>query len=309
MQVRGQAGEHQVDGVRRALGHAYGGGSQFFAMWVLGTRQALTRLGAPLHCGRSRPPPPGHGRFLCPHHLMTAKPPTGGALDEDCRRLRRVRAATPCAWASSPRCSRCVTTASSTSSTSIPAAELWEQGPQAANGCPTGAITSSRTSKPASGRRGRPAEGPLRPFPHRLLPRRQRPHGAVQLALRPPDRRHLRPAHRGHRRRAWPRGVGGGDRVGHALARAWTPTRAPYRQSERAAIYEAAIDPCGTAGSSTPVRCTREEVEVRNKAAGIPTPGYDGFCRDRGLPARRGPRPALPDARRGHHGGPRRDPR
>jgi acetyl-CoA C-acetyltransferase len=36
MQVRGQAGEHQVDGVRKALGHAYGGGSQFFAMWVLG---------------------------------------------------------------------------------------------------------------------------------------------------------------------------------------------------------------------------------------------------------------------------------
>jgi len=37
MQVRAQAGEHQVDGVRRALGHAYGGGSQFFSMWVLGT--------------------------------------------------------------------------------------------------------------------------------------------------------------------------------------------------------------------------------------------------------------------------------
>jgi acetyl-CoA C-acetyltransferase len=37
MQVRGQAGEHQIDGVRTALGHAYGGGSQFFAMWVLGT--------------------------------------------------------------------------------------------------------------------------------------------------------------------------------------------------------------------------------------------------------------------------------
>jgi acetyl-CoA C-acetyltransferase len=36
MQVRGQAGEHQVDGARRALGHAYGGGSQFFAMWVVG---------------------------------------------------------------------------------------------------------------------------------------------------------------------------------------------------------------------------------------------------------------------------------
>ena len=39
MQVRGQAGEHQVDGVRRALGHAYGGGSQFFSMWVLGTEK------------------------------------------------------------------------------------------------------------------------------------------------------------------------------------------------------------------------------------------------------------------------------
>jgi acetyl-CoA C-acetyltransferase len=37
MQVRGQAGEHQIDGARVALGHAYGGGSQFFAMWVVGT--------------------------------------------------------------------------------------------------------------------------------------------------------------------------------------------------------------------------------------------------------------------------------
>ena len=36
MQVRGTAGDHQVDGVRRAVGHAYGGGSQFFAMWVVG---------------------------------------------------------------------------------------------------------------------------------------------------------------------------------------------------------------------------------------------------------------------------------
>ena len=35
--ARGQAGEHQVDAVRKAVGHAYGGGSQFFAMWVVGT--------------------------------------------------------------------------------------------------------------------------------------------------------------------------------------------------------------------------------------------------------------------------------
>ncbi len=37
MQVRGQAGEHQVDGAKLALGQAYGGGSQFFAMWVVGS--------------------------------------------------------------------------------------------------------------------------------------------------------------------------------------------------------------------------------------------------------------------------------
>jgi acetyl-CoA C-acetyltransferase len=36
MQVRGGAGEHQVDGAKLAVGHAYGGGSQFFAMWVVG---------------------------------------------------------------------------------------------------------------------------------------------------------------------------------------------------------------------------------------------------------------------------------
>ncbi|HJT37024.1 MAG TPA: thiolase domain-containing protein [Actinomycetota bacterium] len=35
MQVRGTAGEHQIEGARTALGHAYGGGSQFFAMWVV----------------------------------------------------------------------------------------------------------------------------------------------------------------------------------------------------------------------------------------------------------------------------------
>ena len=39
LQVRGRAGEHQVDGARRALGHAYGGGSQFFAMWVVGSEK------------------------------------------------------------------------------------------------------------------------------------------------------------------------------------------------------------------------------------------------------------------------------
>lgn len=39
LQVRGQAGEHQVDGVRVAMGHAYGGLSQYFAMWLLGAEK------------------------------------------------------------------------------------------------------------------------------------------------------------------------------------------------------------------------------------------------------------------------------
>ncbi len=37
LQVRGQAGEHQIPGAKRALGHAYGGGSQFYAMWIVGS--------------------------------------------------------------------------------------------------------------------------------------------------------------------------------------------------------------------------------------------------------------------------------
>jgi len=39
LQVKGEAGEHQVDGARKALGHAYGGGSQFFAMWLVGAEK------------------------------------------------------------------------------------------------------------------------------------------------------------------------------------------------------------------------------------------------------------------------------
>jgi acetyl-CoA C-acetyltransferase len=37
LQVRGQAGEHQIDGAHLALGHAYGGAAQYFAMWVVGS--------------------------------------------------------------------------------------------------------------------------------------------------------------------------------------------------------------------------------------------------------------------------------
>lgn len=37
LQVPGTAGGHQVDGARPAPGHAYGGGSQLFALWVVGS--------------------------------------------------------------------------------------------------------------------------------------------------------------------------------------------------------------------------------------------------------------------------------
>jgi len=39
-QVRGRAGEHQVDGAKLAMGHAYGGGSQYFSMWIVGSEPA-----------------------------------------------------------------------------------------------------------------------------------------------------------------------------------------------------------------------------------------------------------------------------
>lgn len=37
LQVMGRAGEHQVEGAKLALGHAYGGGAQYFAIWIVGS--------------------------------------------------------------------------------------------------------------------------------------------------------------------------------------------------------------------------------------------------------------------------------
>ncbi len=39
LQVRGTAGGHQIDGARMAMGHAYGGNSQFFAMWIVSSER------------------------------------------------------------------------------------------------------------------------------------------------------------------------------------------------------------------------------------------------------------------------------
>lgn len=39
IQVMGKAGDHQVPDAKKALGHAYGGGSQYYSMWVVGSEK------------------------------------------------------------------------------------------------------------------------------------------------------------------------------------------------------------------------------------------------------------------------------
>ncbi|MHB8245471.1 MAG: glutamate--tRNA ligase [Acidimicrobiales bacterium] len=69
----------------------------------------------------------------------------------------------------------------------------------------------------------------------------------------------------------------------------------PYRQSERAELYAAAADQLWSGGHLYACDCTRDAVLERIKEN--PTPGYDGYCRSRGL--ERGPgralRVAVPD--------------
>ena len=72
------------------------------------------------------------------------------------------------------------------------------------------------------------------PEPHRPAARRQRAHGAVQLAARARPAGHVHPAHRGHRRRAIDARVGGGDPARPALARARLGRRAGRRRRARA---------------------------------------------------------------------------
>ncbi len=63
----------------------------------------------------------------------------------------------------------------------------------------------------------------------------------------------------------------------------------PYRQSERGALYAVTLDQLWEGGYVYACDCTRQQVEARTK--GHPTPGYDGYCRHRGL--ERGPGKAL----------------
>ena len=65
------------------------------------------------------------------------------------------------------------------------------------------------------------------------------------------------------------------------------PTRGPYFQSAQADVHAAAIEALWDSGALYACACTREEIDERTRqraAAGDPTPGYDGYCRDLGLP-------------------------
>ncbi|HEY5024543.1 MAG TPA: glutamate--tRNA ligase [Acidimicrobiales bacterium] len=59
------------------------------------------------------------------------------------------------------------------------------------------------------------------------------------------------------------------------------PDEGPFRQSARTDAYHYAIDTLWEAGAVYACACSRDEIDARTKANA--TPGYDGFCRDRGL--------------------------
>ena len=66
-----------------------------------------------------------------------------------------------------------------------------------------------------------------------------------------------------------------------------SPDEGPYFQSEMDAVHGAAIEALWASGALYACECTREEIDERTRqraAAGDPTPGYDGHCRDLGLP-------------------------
>ncbi len=54
IQVMGKAGDHQVEGARKALGHAYGGGSQYYSMWVVSADKPSEVTDSPVHLAGKR---------------------------------------------------------------------------------------------------------------------------------------------------------------------------------------------------------------------------------------------------------------
>jgi glutamyl-tRNA synthetase len=66
-----------------------------------------------------------------------------------------------------------------------------------------------------------------------------------------------------------------------------SPDEGPYHQSAQAPAHQSAIEALWSSGALYACSCTRAEIDERARvraAAGDPTPGYDGHCRDLGLP-------------------------
>jgi glutamyl-tRNA synthetase len=64
------------------------------------------------------------------------------------------------------------------------------------------------------------------------------------------------------------------------------PDEGPYLQSDQGPRHQEAIEALWSSGALYACACTRAEIDERTKlraAAGDPTPGYDGHCRDLGL--------------------------
>ena len=115
--------------------------------------------------------------------------------------------------------------------------------------------------------------------PHRTAAHRDRAHRAVQLPVRAPDRRHVRPADGGHRRRADHPGVRGGHPRGPALARDRVG-RGPGQRRRRRPRPVRAVPADAAPASATarpppsllardqayPCYCTPEELDADRKA-------------------------------------------
>ena len=165
----------------------------------------------------------------------------------------------------------------------------------------------------------RPAHGThaVRPQSHRLSAHRRSPHGAVQLAVCPPARRPVHPAHRRHRPAAErDRGAaadpGRLSLAGHRLGRRAGSRRAVRSLLPVAAARTATRPPwsncCSTASRTAIMRCPRRLQAERAAAEAEKRPftysrrwmaETDGRCRPLGGGRRAGGRAAEDAARPG----------
>ena len=113
LQVRGRRAQHQVDGARKALGHAYGGGSQYFSTWIVGSGQALGDPRWHSASGTSRSSDPQALALVTPEEQRVSRGELLGGVEPPRARAPRARA------------SRRATRSRSCSRTASPSIELY----------------------------------------------------------------------------------------------------------------------------------------------------------------------------------------